>query len=306
MSAWMNIHIFSSSLIITLCVSLSPHTVVSSGDTPSSGMALCVGSHCKSLWRLNNTFMLLMAGGTNAEISLLALLHSETFCPLMWFNSPQIYFTSLSLSLCRPYRVGLPLKYKIEMMCVSLSIKARAVIQCYLFALLDTVCAALSHMPPSPWGPPATHCHNPPAVYMGHITLWNPFVEQLELESLHGRERRERERESALSHTHTHLPSLKHTPPSPLCPDENSGSLVNFSLSDRTFSGCGRWQFDGQISVRGSFQVRSYATSAAMLDNELSNRLISIYIKTSLARWSLERDEATGSSVDFGERGLLF
>lgn len=62
--------LFFNNLSLCCC---SPHSdlpVV--GDTPSSGMTLCVGSHYKSQWHLNNTFMLLVAGGTNAEIFLLS------------------------------------------------------------------------------------------------------------------------------------------------------------------------------------------------------------------------------------------
>lgn len=45
-----------------------------------------------------------------------------------------------------------------------------------------------------------------------------------------------------------------------------------------------------------------------MLDNTLSTHLFSIFTVTflSLARWSLERDEPMGSSMRFGDRGLLF
>ncbi|GLD67588.1 glycogen synthase kinase-3 beta isoform X1, partial [Lates japonicus] len=92
----------------------------------------------------------------------------------------------------------------------------------------------------------------------------------------------------------------------PPCQETAVLPVRNGSTGNGSFRAVDGGQFDGRISARGSFQVRSYGTSAAMLDNELSNRLISIYIKTflSLARWSLERDEATGSSVDFGERGI--
>lgn len=248
-------------------------------------MVLCVGSHCKSLWRLNNTFMLLVADGTNAEMFLLG--HCMQREPLF------VFWSLMSLSLLQNYCQYL----KLEMACVSLSIFPLK--QVLLFSVFICTVDRMSHMPPSPLGPlrhAAPTLSQPELLHhMGHITLWNPFGGQLDLESLQegGRER-EKERERA------HLPPLTHTHIH--TPHENSGSLVNFSWVTRPVD-----TLRNKSSRVDSFQVCSDGAYVAMLENISSIHLFSILIATflSLALWSLELDEASGSSMRFGQRGLL-
>lgn len=138
----------SSPWTLALCVCLPPKAV-NDGDTPSSGMTLRRFSHYKSLWRLNNTFMSGMAIGTKCR--------SLSAGSLDWDRS------SVCCPLIQQIR-GLLVRNKIEMFCVSLSMKARAVIQ-YIYLPCERICAALCH--PVPWGHPVTCCIA--------LILWHSF-----------------------------------------------------------------------------------------------------------------------------------
>lgn len=168
----------------------------------------------------------------------------------------------------------------------------------YLFALWTPSVPPCPMCHPVPGEPRNTLRTHPPVtillLHMGHITLWNPLSGAIGA----GKHKKERER------AHTHLPSLTHASFLPRSND-NSRSLGNLFLRVTGSYRAVDAQFDGYIDVWHSFPVCIYGTSAAMIHSILLSHLFSIYIKASLARWSLEWDEVMGS-VRFGDRGLLF
>lgn len=165
MNEYLQILLFFSNLSVCLCSS----PAVSGGDTPSSGMTLSVGSHYKSFWRLNNTFMLLTTDGTNAIIFLLAHCSQKgaLFCLCVWF-------TSRSATLF----ISLLLEKNSNDLCFSFH-KKTCCFSLYLFALWTQSVPPCPVCHPVPWAlQHATHTVTAPLPHMDHFTLWKPFGQQ--------------------------------------------------------------------------------------------------------------------------------